>query len=326
MPSFITGITGFAGGYLARHLLEKGAEVVGIGLSGAPGHAPCDIAGARVIDCDILDFDRLSALIKDFRPAFVYHLAGRVNPAESLKHPREYYLVNVQGIVNLLESLRQARLELRVLFVSSSEVYAAVGANELIDESASLSPENPYAWSKWLAEQVCRQYSQDFGARVVVARPFNHSGPGQSRDFVISDFCRAVAQWERESIGGRKASPITVGNLSPVRDFLDVRDVVRAYAGLAEQGAAGEVYNVCSGIGTSIADLLKIVLEQSGLSPDNLTTSAEKYRPIKNQRVVGANQKLCALLQWQPRYTLAQTIAGTLDHWRSHIKEVGPAP
>ncbi len=310
MKCLITGISGFVGQYLARELTGKGAVVAGVERASAVGST-----GAwPVIECDILDFPSLLGVVADFQPDQIYHLAGLSHPPESVRRPREFYLVNVQGTVNVLEAMRQAASHARCVLVSSAEVYACSDCPRPIDEACPPIPSNPYGESKRLAELVGLRYVRDFGTRVVIARAFNHSGPGQSEIFVISDFCRQAALLENEPEGGT----IHVGNLASARDFLDVRDVVAAYMGLAEKGEAGEIYNIGSGKAVSVRTILDTVLKLAK-AKIRVEVSAEKYRPVVGQPLVGTSEKLQRLLGWRPRFSLEQTIADTLDFWRTKL-------
>jgi GDP-4-dehydro-6-deoxy-D-mannose reductase len=311
MKCLITGISGFVGQYLARELTEKGAEVAGV--ERAP--AMSSTGPWSVIECDILDFPSLLRVVTDFRPDQIYHLAGLTRPSESLRIPREYYLVNVQGTVNLLEAARQAAAGARCLLISSAEVYACSTCSRPVDETCQPVPSNPYGESKMLAEIVGRRYWRDFGSPIVIVRPFNHSGPGQSETFVVSDFCRQAVLLENRSQGGRT---IQVGNVASARDFLDVRDVVAAYTGLAEKGLAGETYNIASGQATSVQTILDTVLRLAKVSIQ-VEVSAERYRPGTGQPLVGSSEKLQKLLGWKRRYSLEQTIADTMDFWRQRV-------
>ncbi len=311
MKCLITGISGFVGQYLARDLVEKGAVVAGVERASGVRSA-----GAwPVIECDILDFPGLLGVVTDFQPDQIYHLAGLTRPSESLRMPREYYLVNVLGTVNVLEAVRRAAPQARCLLVSSAEVYACSSCSGPIDEVCRPRPSNPYGESKLLAEQVGLRYCRDFGSRVVIVRPFNHSGPGQSETFVVSDFCRQAVLLENKPEGNRT---IQVGNLASARDFLDVRDVVTAYAGLAEKGAVGEIYNIASGQAITIQAILDTVLKLAKTSIQ-VEVSTEKYRPGAGRPLVGTSEKLRNLLGWQPRFSLEQTIADTLDYWRQKL-------
>ncbi len=287
-------------------------DVLGAGL-GRFDDLPCP-----AVECNILDLGRLRALVGDFRPQRVYHLAALVHPGESKQRPRDYYEVNVQGTVNLLEALRISGSGARTLLVSSAEVYGNASSDQPIAEYAPIHPANPYASSKRISEEVAAQYSQLFGLETVVVRPFNHSGPGQAEGFVISDFCKQIAAIEGGLPG--LGNTMRVGNLKPVRDFLDVRDVVQSYTRLLEKAPGGQVYNLCSGIGTRIQEILDIALS---LSPARIeaVVSPDKHRPSGETRLVGDNRKLRQLLDWTPRYTLRQTIAETLDYWRNRLHD-----
>lgn len=309
MKCLITGISGFVGQYLARELTAKGARVAGAERPPAPRPA----GPWQVIECDILDFPDLLRAVTEFQPDQIYHLAGLTRPSESLRIPREYYLVNVQGTVSVLEAMRQAAPQARCLLVSSAEVYACSTCPGPIDETCRPVAANPYGDSKLLAEQVGIRYWRDFGSHVVIARAFNHSGPGQSESFVISDFCRQAVLLENGANG-----TIQVGNLASARDFLDVRDVVAAYVGLAERGEPGEIYNIASGQATSIESILDTVLKLAK-RPIRVEVSAEKYRPLVGQPLVGSSEKLQKLLGWQPKYSLEQTIADTVEFWRQSL-------
>ena len=316
MKCFVTGLTGFVGGHLASHLASLGAEVFGIGLDSQPD------APFPAVECDILDFDKLAGLTADFEPDFVYHLAALPNPSESLKRPREYYRVNVQGTVNLLEALRRNQIDARILLVSTSQVYGKSEPGCLLSEDSPLEPDNPYASSKRLSEEIALHYWKQFSSRVVITRPFNHTGPGQSEDFVISDFCRQIALLELEaSRSGKSDGKMCVGNLKSTLDFLDARDVVRAYAGLAEKGVEGEIYNICSGVGTEISEILDTAISLAEVDIE-LAVSTRKLDKKDDGWLVGNNQKLCSILDWTPHYTLQQTIADTLDAWRVTLKEI----
>jgi GDP-4-dehydro-6-deoxy-D-mannose reductase len=314
MKCFVTGLTGFVGGYLASHLASLGAEVFGIGLDSQPD------APFTAVECDILDFDQLVGLTADFQPDSVYHLAALPNPSQSLKEPREYYRVNVQGTVNLLDALRKNQIDARILLISTSQVYGNSSPGVLLSEDAPLEPNNPYASSKRLSEEIALQYRKQFSSRVVITRPFNHTGPGQSEDFVLSDFCRQIALLELEAArSGKSDQKILVGNLKSTLDFLDVRDVVQAYSGLAEEGVEGEIYNICSGVGTEVSEILDTAIALAEVDIE-LEVSARKLDKKGEGWLVGNNQKLCSLLDWTPRYSLQQTITDTLNAWRVLLK------
>jgi GDP-4-dehydro-6-deoxy-D-mannose reductase len=306
MKSFITGLTGFVGLHLADALSTCGAEVRGIGLN-------VDAADARAVSCDILDFEGLRRLVAAWQPDEVYHLAALTHPSRSRSQPREYYLANVQGTVNILEAIRQEAPGARLLLASSAEVYGPRKEACPLSEETAACPRNPYAWTKWISEQVAAQYCSDYGTRVVIARPFNHSGPGQAEGFVVSDFCCRLGRLEQE-VGAGAPAPLRmrVGDLSAVRDFLDVRDVIQAYRLLARRGKPGETYNICSGQEVTIRGILDLALELSGLDVE-VETAAAGSDP---EYLIGDNSKLVGLTGWSPRYSLRETIADSLEFCR----------
>jgi GDP-4-dehydro-6-deoxy-D-mannose reductase len=312
MKCLVTGAGGFVGGFLCRLLADRGDHVVGVDLPLSDGSRP-----PVVVPCDLLDFGCLAGIVAETRPDQVFHLAGLTSPADSLRRPREYFQANVQGVVNLLEAVRLNSNHARILLVSSAEVYGAGRSGEPIKEDTAPDPSNPYGVSKLLGELAALHFRRCFGSRLVLARPFNHGGPGQRADFVISDFCRQIAELESETGLNAGRPSLKVGNLSSARDFLDVRDVVKAYAGLAEKGLDGEIYNVCSGVGTGIQEVLRIAISLARV-PVEIEVSPEKHRPGKGARLVGDNTKLLHLLDWRPEFSLRQTISDTLEFWRKH--------
>jgi GDP-4-dehydro-6-deoxy-D-mannose reductase len=313
MRLLITGACGFVGPYLSRRLAAENTDTLGLGLS-----ADACVEG-RYVRCDILDFKLVQQIVQDFQPDRVFHLAGLAYPAESRERARDYYLVNVQGAVNLLEALRLVCPQARLLLVSSAEVYGASHASSAITEDVAPRPLNHYGMSKLLAEQVALEYRRQFGIWTVIVRSFNHSGPGQSDRFVISDFCKQIAEAElRMARQPRAGAKIQVGNLGAERDFLDVRDVVDAYAKLMEKGVDGEIYNVCAGEGTAIQRILDTAILRARAEV-KVEVSQEKFRPLQFPRLVGDNTKLCSAIDWIPGHDLDKTISDTLDYWRNKL-------
>ena len=315
MRCFVTGLTGFAGGYLGNYLNSQGAKVLGIGLNVPPIKAPFE-----TIQCDLLNIGELRRLITGFQPEYIYHLAALSNPSESFTRPLEYYHSNLNGTLNLLEVVRKHSNHTKLLLVSSCQVYGKT-SKELLNEDSPIRPQNPYASSKWLGERAALQYHKNFGTRVVISRPFNHSGPGQVESFVVSSFCKQIATIEKEASQSNKESGVIfVGNLRSTLDFLDVRDVVRAYADLAIKGVEGEIYNVCSSEPTEIQQILDLAKELTKVEIE-VQVSQERLRIGKHERLVGDNKKLRLCCEWSPRYKLNQTVADTLNSWRIQINK-----
>src|SRR5215468_3667019 len=241
----ITGIVGFAGSHLADLLLQDPAtELVGLMHPSHEVTHPVDSTRVRIYREDILNEDAIRRLIRDVSPDAIYHLAGMAHVHESWKSRKETIQVNFLGTFQLLEACRELAAFPRTLLVGSGECYGLVPESEQpIREIRSLAPSSPYAVSKIAQEMLGIQYAQNEKYPVFVCRSFNHTGPRQKETFVCSRFAREIALAERR--GG--SFELRVGNLDAMRDFSDVRDVVRAYQAILNSGKPGDPYNVCSG-------------------------------------------------------------------------------
>jgi GDP-4-dehydro-6-deoxy-D-mannose reductase len=295
MKAIVTGAHGFVGPYLTSHLESKGDEVVGI------DH-----------EVDITDADAVRSRFADELPDVVYHLAAASHVGDSWSAPAQVVRINTEGSLNVLLAAVEAGVE-RVVLIGSAEEYGHVTPEQVpITEDTPLRPVSPYGASKAAAEMLASYIVRGRDLPVVSVRPFNHLGPGQSDRLVASTLAQQVARNERN--GGDE---ILAGDLSPKRDFSDVRDVVRAYRLLAEKGRPGEAYNVCSGRAVAIRELADILI---GLStrPMKVTLDAERLRPVDVPVLHGDNGKLVRDTGWQPEITLEQTLADLLEWWRAH--------
>ncbi|MEW4566850.1 GDP-mannose 4,6-dehydratase [Tautonia sp. JC769] len=319
MRALITGITGFVGGHLAEHLLEQGDVVAGLSASGRWPDATAHLAEAvRLETFDLLadSVGSLARMLSRKRPEAIYHLAAQANPHASFDDPRATWDLNLGGTLTLLEAVRAAELDAkpRVVLVGSGVSYGNPGPEDLpVTERCPLRPNNPYAASKAAADLLGIQHWLSHGTPVVIARPFNHAGPRQEDRYVLSSFARQVAEVER---GDRPR--IEVGNLQVVRDFTDVRDIVRAYRLLAESGKPGEVYNVGTGRDESLARLLDLL---RGLAecPVEVVVDPARVRPVDQPLLLADASKLRADTGWEPLRTSEQTLADMLTFWRSHL-------
>jgi GDP-4-dehydro-6-deoxy-D-mannose reductase len=296
MRALVTGASGFVGSYLSAHLEACGDEVIALDDSVDLG----DPAGAVTVG------DQLKLVA----PEVIYHLAALTHVGRSWEDPVSTMRVNALGTLSVLEAARAQSNPPRVVLISSSEVYGA-GDGRPIREDDPLRPVTPYAASKVSAEYLGLQAFLGRGLDVVRARPFNHIGPGQGDIFVVSALARRIVDAERAGGGA-----IAVGNLAAARDFTDVRDVVRAYRLLATHGAAGEVYNVCSGVARQVEELFKILIAQSSV-PVEAREDPELFRPVDVPMLVGDNSRLVDLVGWRPEIDLAQTLVAVLDYWRA---------
>jgi GDP-4-dehydro-6-deoxy-D-mannose reductase len=251
----------------------------------------------------------LAEHVADIRPDAVLHLAGLTSVGESFREPERYFDVNFNGVWNLLRALRAASFTGRLLFVSSGDCYGLVPESDLpIVETRPLRPRSPYAVSKVAAESLCFQWAQTERLDVVLARSFNHIGPGQDVRFAVASFAQQLEEIRR----GIRAPRIVTGNLDVTRDLTDVRDVVRAYVSLLETGRAGEVYNVGSGRETRIADVLDMLVAQSGVAPEIVTDPA-RVRSDEQRRAAADVRKIAAETGWAPSTPLATTLQDMLD-------------
>jgi len=297
MRALVTGADGFVGRHLVAHLRALGDEVIETDLAtGGP---------------DLLDGERLQALLARTQPEVVYHLAGQADVARSWRRPRDTFRVNAEGLLNLLISAAEIGVS-RVLAVTSADIYGHVDASELpLTEAAPFRPVSPYAASKAAAEMVAVQGQQGLGLPVIRARAFNHLGPGQSDRFVAAALAARIVDNERS---GRKE--VTVGNLTARRDFTDVRDVVRAYRMLMDRGTDGEAYNVCSGIDVAISEVADALIARAA-HPMQLVSNPALERPVELSVLRGDYGKLRAATGWSPEFSLERTLDDTLAAWRA---------
>ncbi len=292
MKAVVTGARGFVGRYLTRHLAKHGTKVVSL-----------DVDDRQPVD--ITDSDAVVRRIEHESPDVVYHLAARSHVGESWTDDL-VDAVNVGGTAAVVDACVRAGVD-RVLVVGSAEQYGAVAPDAgLVAETTECRPLSPYGRSKVEAERVALDAHATHGLAVVCTRAFNHTGPGQSPAFLVPGLAARIAAAERD---GRRE--IALGNGDPVRDFSDVRDVVRAYVLLAEHGAAGEVYNVCSGRGVRVGDVAAMLVARAK-HPLRVVTDTELVRPVDVPVLVGDNTKLVAATGWRPELTLDATLDAVL--------------
>ena len=313
---FITGITGFAGSFLAEHIAsQKDYEIFGSFLSDTNLENTSSVKEkVSLRQIDLRDSQKLQDLIKEIRPDFIYHLAALTSPADSFKNPVEFINNNIEAEVNLLEAIRAAGIFPKVLIASSAEVYGEVAAGNLpIDEDTPLRPATPYAVSKIAQDFLGLQYFISYKIPVIRVRPFNHIGPRQAPNFVVSSFSKRIVDIERG-----KESVMRVGNLMAKRDFTDVRDIVRGYLLLLEMGDPGDVYNIGSGRSYKISEILDKLLSMAN---KDIKTEIDKQllRPIDVPELVCDNKKIFQKTSWKPEIPIEKTLADTLDYWRNMV-------
>jgi GDP-4-dehydro-6-deoxy-D-mannose reductase len=285
-------------------------------FSDSERRAALEALGCQLWTLDLRDADAVRDLVAHIRPDRIYHLAGQAFVPRSFAAPWETLEVNIRGTLNLLEAVRALKLETRILVVSSAEIYGAAAADSLpLTESAPFMPSSPYSVSKIAQDMLAWQYARAHSLYTVRVRPFNHIGTGQSADFAVPNWASQIAAAEL----GLREPIVAVGNLAAARDFTDVRDVVRAYALALERGAAGAVYNVCSGVPQTMQHVLETLI---GLSqtPITVRVDPERVRPIEIPVLYGSYARLQADTDWRPQISLAQSLTDVLNEWRARLR------
>jgi GDP-4-dehydro-6-deoxy-D-mannose reductase len=294
----VTGLNGFVGGHL-QALLATMAD------------GPWQLLVSK--PHDLLDSASLDAWLQDDCPDAVIHLAGQTFVPEAFRDPQRTLQVNLLGTLNLLQALKRRGFCGTFLYVSSGDVYGQVDEVNLpINESLAPRPRNPYAVSKVSAELLCQQWSYSEPWRIIVARPFNHIGPGQGDAFVIPSMARQLVRVRQ----GLQPAQLEVGDVDVTRDFLDVCDVLQAYLALLEHGRSGEIYNVCSGVELRVRDLIMQMANLVGVEVE-LIQDASRMRLSEQRRVVGCSEKIQKETGWKPSVSITETLQSVLSDWEA---------
>ncbi len=315
MRVLVTGIGGFVGPVLAAELLTHGHTVHGV-LRREPGPR---LTGQPITlhRLDLLDGGAFERLVGQVAPDAVVHLAGVTFVPVAEADPRAAYRTNVEGTLVVLGALRAAAPRARLVSVGSSDVYGAAEPGDLpIDEETPLRPVTVYGASKAAAEMAAVQWSRAYGLDVVCVRPFNHTGPGQSPTFVCAALARQVAAIE----AGRQEPVLRAGNVDAVRDFSDVRDIAAGYVALLERGRTGTVYNLCSGEGTSVSEVIALLRAQARV-PMRVHSDPALRRATDVPRLVGSHERATTDTSWRPRIPLTETLEVLLDEWRRRLQK-----
>jgi GDP-4-dehydro-6-deoxy-D-mannose reductase len=322
MRVLVTGAHGFVGGHLLDLLRDEHPRVEAFALVRPRGGAPlARPGGATVLEADLDDAAAVSAAVAAARPDRIVHLAGQSSVHHSWLDPGATLRTNVMGLVHLMDALRLARLRPRVLVVGSADEYGIVADPRLpVTEDTPLRPVSPYAVSKVAQGLLAVEYATGGGPDVVRTRTFPHTGPGRGEAFAESSFARQIVEVE----AGLRPPVLAVGNLEAVRDFTDVRDVVRAYWAILESGTAGTVYNVCSGRGVCVGDVLRRLIALAGVDVE-VKPDPSRFRPSDIPILVGDRSRLRAATGWEPRIDLDRTLRDLLDDWRARVASRHPS-
>jgi GDP-4-dehydro-6-deoxy-D-mannose reductase len=330
MRVLVTGISGFVGSHFAELALAEGAEVYG---SSRWRSNLENIEHLRdrihLVESDMRDLSSMQRLLDVVQPDAVLHLAGQTFVAASWQAPVETLATNVLGQANLLEAARaRSHPPPRLLVAGSSEEYGLVHEDELpVRETNPLRPLSPYAVSKVAQDVMAFQYFHSYRLPIIRSRAFNHEGPRRADVFVTSSFARQIAEIER----GEREPVVRVGNLKARRDFTDVRDIVRGYWRLLQNGVPGEVYNLCSGRAWAIQEILDFLLAEASVSNIEVREDPDRLRPSDVAVLVGDASKVRAAVGWTPTIPFEQTLRDMLAYWRAKVagaaaRAARPAP
>ena len=320
MRALITGITGFAGSHLAEYLLENHPDVHVAGTK--RWRSPMDnILGiedkVELLECDLCDFNSVIATLETVKPDFIFHLAAQSFVPTSWSAPTETLTTNITGQTNIFEAVRRLGLDPVIQIACSSEEYGLVKPEETpIKETNPLRPLSPYAVYKVTQEYLGYQYFQSYGIKAIRTRGFNHTGPRRGDVFVTSNFAKQLARIK----AGLNEPVIHVGNLTAIRDFTDVRDMVRAYWLAVNKAKPGEVYNIASGREITIQELLDRLIALSGVEVE-VREDPARMRPSDVEILIGDASKFKADTGWDIEIPFDKTLKDTFDYWVDRIAD-----
>ena len=306
MKALITGVSGFVGQHLQQYLSLQSIPVYGT--------SRIRRKEKNWIVLDLLSQEEIVSLLKDIQPSHIFHLAGISNVKYSWAERREVMEANIITTINLLEAVKKVNKGIRVITIGSSEEYGRT-VKIKVSENDLLNPISPYGISKTAVSMLARQYYTADNMNVIHVRPFNHIGPGQRLGFVTSDFAHQIALINKSKT---KQRIMKIGNLDTIRDFTDVRDIVAAYYEIAVNGNAGQIYNVCSGKGTEIKEILNILLDFSK-TPIEIVVDDSKMRPSEIVTLIGCNEKLLKETKWKPLISIEKSLHDIYQFWRAEV-------
>jgi GDP-4-dehydro-6-deoxy-D-mannose reductase len=319
----ITGISGFVGGHFVHYLTNQNNDLEIHGISRSKPawdfvSTPTELLDGHYFhQADLNDIPKIKTLIEEIQPEYVLHLAAQSSVAESWKTPVFSFMNNTNIFLNIIDTIRLNDNAAKVLSIGSSEQYGIVSEKDLpITEDRPQCPENPYAVARVAQEHLARIYAKGFDLDICCTRSFNHCGPGQTDRFVVSAIVKQFVRIEH----GIQKPVIHIGNGMIVRDFVDVHDVVEAYYMLLTKGIKGEVYNICSGKGRAIRDIVAILSEMLNIHVETLQEKSQ-IRPIDNPRIIGSYQKIQKEIGWEPTISFEQSLLSMYQYWDKRIQE-----
>jgi GDP-4-dehydro-6-deoxy-D-mannose reductase len=319
----ITGISGFVGGHYTQFLYDLKKDCTIHGVSRSKPAWDFIPQRDRILDsidfhqCDLLDTIAVNRILKETQPDYILHLAALSSVAESWKNPLTSFLNNTNAFLNIVESVRTQALPSKILSVGSSEEYGIVQKSDLpLFENHIVSPQNPYAVARVSQEYLAQIYAKGYDLNICCTRSFNHIGPGQKDTFVVSSIAKQFAD-----IAVNKKSPIVnIGAGSIVRDFTDIVDVILAYESIFRNGIIGETYNICSGKGNRISDIVNLFSELTDI-PITIEQNLNLIRPIDNPILIGSYHKLHEHTGWKPSIPIKESLKKIFDYWCTKLSK-----
>ena len=318
----ITGISGFVGGHFVQYLTthHNNLEIHGISRSKPAWDfvkAPAGFLNSHYFhQADLNDIPKIKLFIEEIQPDYILHLAAQSSVAESWKTPVLSFMNNTNIFLNIIDTVRLNDNAARILSIGSSEQYGIVSENDLpISEERPQCPENPYAVARVAQEQLARIYAKGYNLDICCTRSFNHCGPGQTDRFVVSAIVKQFVQVAH----GLQKPVINIGNGAIVRDFVDVHDVIEAYKLLLTKGKKGEVYNICSGQGRAIKDIVTLLSEMLSIRVE-IHQEQFQIRPIDNPRIIGSYKKIHQDMGWEPTIPFEQSLQSIYQYWDGRIQ------
>ena len=311
----ITGITGFVGSHLLDLLARENTKYKLYGIvreNSSLSKIEHSLDAVELINCDLINSTAIFEAIKNVSPDYIYHLAGESSVGLSWNAPQSLLNNNIVASLNILEALRILdNTRTRVLLACSSEEYGHISDKETpITEAVPLHPVSPYAITKTTVDMFGYHYYKSYGMKIIRMRAFNHTGPRRDANYALSNFARQITEIKK----GLKEKIIYVGNLSAIRDYSDVRDIVRGYKLAIEECTSGEVYNICSSKGYRIKDLLDIMIQQSGCNV-KIVQDKKRFRTVDLPIIIGDHSKLSRVISWSPQISIEETLQSILDYW-----------
>jgi GDP-4-dehydro-6-deoxy-D-mannose reductase len=314
----ITGFSGFVGRHFIEYLEnnETGCLVKGLDIHD-PNFRFDQYKNTKISfeKIDLLHKGKVEYIIHEFQPNYILHLASFSSVAFSWKEPVQSFQNNTNIFLNLIDAVRKLNMDVRILSVGSSEEYGDVNDEDLpLREEQPLNPVSPYAVARMSQEYLSKIYTVGYGMYIVLTRSFNHIGPMQKDIFFVSSMAKQLVELKRS---GKNRGNVVTGDLSIVRDFTDVRDVVRAYYLLLQRGGKGQVYNVCSGIGLSLKEPIDIMARQLNIEVE-ITVDNRLIRPADNRKIIGSNEKIKRELGWENTIPLERSLKDMILYWEAN--------